>query len=308
MNNIISNISSINPNSQVTLVKDNDKKILINKIINQDITKFSSKKGLKRLPPSTQHALIVAINCVQNINIESPERIGIFVGNSLGYIENVARFMGDAIFTSAKYVSPLAFPNTVLNSISGWISIVLGITGVNMTINTGKTSSLDALKIANDYINYGVIDKAIVVTSEEVTETIIESDLYSSNHYSESASAILIEKRNNNGRSEILIKNSYSCNSNSNTFVSTLEKELKKDIRESVVIFTSENLSFEALSDVVERQNIQVVETFTEFGESFSSNGFQKINMFIKNRTEKIAYIVEANAHGNYTFVKLCKG
>ena len=56
--------------------------------------------------------------------------------------------------------------SSVLNNISGWASIVYGITGLNSTVISGNLSGIDALKMAVSYINNNVIDVAIVTAVE----------------------------------------------------------------------------------------------------------------------------------------------
>ena len=65
-------------------------------------------------------------------------------------------------------MNPALFPNTVINSPASQISIRFVIKGFNTTIATGFTSSLDALKYACDFIDFGRARAVLVGGVEEL--------------------------------------------------------------------------------------------------------------------------------------------
>ena len=186
--------------------------IKVKMLKNTNISDYTSSKGLKKLPKATKNAIVSSIACTNNILTEDEKKnLGIFVGTSLSYVEHGLQFMSPAYESSPRLVSPLMFPNTVLNSISGWISIVLGSRSINTTINTGQNSGIDALKVALEFLQSKAINKALVVVTEEITKSVVESDLFSSNYYVEDTFALLLTLDNDDEQNcEYEIEEIYS--------------------------------------------------------------------------------------------------
>jgi 3-oxoacyl-[acyl-carrier-protein] synthase II len=81
--------------------------------------------------------------------------VGMAVGTTFGTIGNIIHFDLDALREGPLYVSPLAFPNTVLNAPAGRLAGLFGIRGVNATLSTGETSGLDALIYGTEWLRAG---------------------------------------------------------------------------------------------------------------------------------------------------------
>lgn len=65
--------------------------------------------------------------------------MGVYVDAPYSHIENTYQLMKEAYDSSPAYISPMKFPSSVLNSMSGWLSVAYGITGPNSTIFNGFT-------------------------------------------------------------------------------------------------------------------------------------------------------------------------
>lgn len=87
--------------------------------------------------------------------VAGEEEVGIVVGSTYGTISSIIHFDMDAISEGPTYVSPLAFPNTVLNAPAGRVAALFGMRGVNATLSTGETSGLDALVYAAEWLAAG---------------------------------------------------------------------------------------------------------------------------------------------------------
>lgn len=297
----ISNIYSIMPIFKQNEIED---KNLMNQTENYDITCFSSRKGLRKLPKSTKNAIIASINVFDEVKSYDTSRIGIFVGSMMSYIENANKFLEPAFQKSAKYVSPLAFPNTVLNNISGWISIVLGTTNINTTVASGKTTGIDAIKIACDYIQFGMLDKALVVMSEEITEIILQCDLKRSTHYSEGTVAIVLEKECDG--SICLIENSFSSNIELKNFKKVVSETMDRTGCSNIIYGSGNNDDCD-LEKLFANKGFNKDNLYEKYGEGFSLNSFFKIHDFLGDETKKDTLILETNEEGNKALLHLKK-
>lgn len=292
----ISRIISILPDYTETY-QIGGRSVTVRKISHKDISEYTGRKGLKRLPCSTKNALIAAIQCSEKADIEKkPSAVGVFVASSMSYIENTRQFMADTYGSSAMYVSPLSFPNTVLNSVSGWVSIVLGITGLNMTINTGGTSALDALKIAVDYLNYGVIDSAIVLATEEITPTIVKSDYPAKILYSEATIALLLKKI---GQDTVCaVKDVKTKYSRDNLWIKDYCSQNSSE--DSVLYLNSDE-------NPLDHPPGKACDTYAQYGECFAVNSFIKLHEFTVQNQYRKAIIIEDDPKGSKGVINLEK-
>ncbi|MCY9165905.1 hypothetical protein [Bacillus atrophaeus] len=62
--------------------------------------------------------------------------------------------------------------------ISGWASIVYGITGLNSTVISGNLSGIDAFKMAASYIKNDVIDKDYYVFPYQPYSRSVKKSVY----------------------------------------------------------------------------------------------------------------------------------
>jgi 3-oxoacyl-[acyl-carrier-protein] synthase II len=71
--------------------------------------------------------------------------IDLVLATVFGSVETIARYDRDARLFGPKHAKPLDFANTVINAPAGQTAIWHGLTGSNITVCAGKTSSLSAL-------------------------------------------------------------------------------------------------------------------------------------------------------------------
>jgi 3-oxoacyl-[acyl-carrier-protein] synthase II len=87
--------------------------------------------------------------------VSGRDDVGLVVGSTFGTISSIMHFDLEALREGPMYVSPLAFPNTVLNAPAGRVAGLFDIRGVSATLSTGETSGIDALAYATDWLRAG---------------------------------------------------------------------------------------------------------------------------------------------------------
>lgn len=142
--------------------------------------KFLGKKGFKYLSRSSQlfmSAAFMALNDggIKNDNREyiayDAESIGIILGTTFSVLHSTASFDRVALVEGPQYVSPMAFPNLVMNSHAGYLAIKENIQGLNITVSTGYNASLDAIGLGCEYLISNEELKCLVVGGvEELSE------------------------------------------------------------------------------------------------------------------------------------------
>ena len=107
------------------------------------------------------------------VNDENAPRIGVAVGSGiggLGLIEQNHEKMLKA--GSPKRLSPFFVPSTIINMISGHLSIMFGLQGPNISITTACTSGVHNIGHAARMIAYGDADVMVAGGAEKASTTL----------------------------------------------------------------------------------------------------------------------------------------
>jgi 3-oxoacyl-[acyl-carrier-protein] synthase II len=94
------------------------------------------------------------------------ERIGCLVGSGIGGLPLIEATHQDYVDRGARRISPFFVPASIINMISGHISIRYGFTGPNLAIVTACTTGLHCIGEAGRLIEYGDADVMIAGGAE----------------------------------------------------------------------------------------------------------------------------------------------
>lgn len=97
---------------------------------------------------------------------ESAERIGCVVGSGIGGLPMIEETHNDYRERGARRISPFFVPASIINMISGHISIRFGFTGPNLAIVTACTTGLHCIGEAGRLIEYGDADVMVAGGAE----------------------------------------------------------------------------------------------------------------------------------------------
>ena len=134
--------------------------------------KYLGSKGLRNLDRTTLLALVAAKLAIEDahldINDTNAHDIGVVLGSTMGSVHSISSFDIECLREGPRYVNPALFPNTVINAPASRIAIRFGIRGLNSTIGTGFTASLDAIEYAVDMLLSGRLKAVLVGGVEEL--------------------------------------------------------------------------------------------------------------------------------------------
>ncbi|MFQ5601007.1 MAG: beta-ketoacyl-[acyl-carrier-protein] synthase family protein [Candidatus Krumholzibacteriia bacterium] len=105
----------------------------------------------------------------QRFPLPDAKRVALVAGTSHGNVNSVVRFDRESYYEGPKFVDAMLFPNTVINSPAGFVSIFFGLTGPNTTVSEGITSSLRAFDYAARLLQRGAADQVIAGGLEELS-------------------------------------------------------------------------------------------------------------------------------------------
>ena len=94
------------------------------------------------------------------------ERIGCIVGSGIGGLPLIEQTHAEYAERGARRISPFFVPATIINMISGHLSIKYGFTGPNLAIVTACTTGLHCIGEAGRLIEYGDADVMIAGGAE----------------------------------------------------------------------------------------------------------------------------------------------
>ena len=125
-------------------------------IKNFDCTEYLAAKEARRLDVFIQYGMAAGIQAVGDAGIDSenldPERIGVAVGSGIGGISTIEETSYIVRTAGPKKVSPFFVPGSIINMISGLLSIRFGFKGPNIAITTACTTGTHNIGVAANMI------------------------------------------------------------------------------------------------------------------------------------------------------------
>jgi 3-oxoacyl-[acyl-carrier-protein] synthase II len=139
-----------------------------------DIEPYLSVKDARRMDAFMQYGVIAGMQAMRDSGLEVTEansdRIGILMGSGMGGLESIEETYDKYLEThSPKKVSPFFIPGSIINLVSGHLSIAFKITGPNLAVATACTTSTHALGMAMRMIHNGEVDAMLAGGSEMAT-------------------------------------------------------------------------------------------------------------------------------------------
>ena len=105
-------------------------------------------------------------DCGLSVTEENAERIGVIVGSGIGGLPLIEDTKETLIERGPRRISPFFVPASIINMISGHLSIKYGLKGPNLAIVTACTTGLHCIGSAARMIEYGDADVMIAGGAE----------------------------------------------------------------------------------------------------------------------------------------------
>jgi 3-oxoacyl-[acyl-carrier-protein] synthase II len=123
---------------------------------------YMGPKEIRKTDPFIHYGVAAAKQALKNSGLEvtdaNRERIGICVGSGIGGIGTIEEEVQKMAKGGPRRVSPFFVPASIINMISGYISIDLGITGPNLAVVSACTTGAHAIGIGARLIQAGDAD------------------------------------------------------------------------------------------------------------------------------------------------------
>jgi len=137
---------------------------------NFDPLQYLNAKEARRMDTFIQYGLAAGIEAINDsgfpINDKTSERIGVSIGSGIGGIDLIESTSDVFDEGGQRKVSPFFIPGTIINMISGNLSILYGLKGPNVAIVTACTTGTHSIGDAARMIEYGDADVMVAGGSE----------------------------------------------------------------------------------------------------------------------------------------------
>jgi 3-oxoacyl-[acyl-carrier-protein] synthase II len=143
-------------------------------IRNLELEPYISAKDARRMDAFMQYGVVAGIQAMRDSGLvvteSNSDRIGVLMGSGMGGLESIEEAYDRYMEThSPKKVSPFFIPGSIINLVSGHLSMAFNVTGPNLAVATACTTSTHSLGLAMRLIQYGEADALIAGGSEMAT-------------------------------------------------------------------------------------------------------------------------------------------
>src|SRR5690554_2003412 len=134
---------------------------------------YLSTKDARKMDEFIHYGIGAAVQAIRDAGLEvteeNAERIGVAIGSGIGGIGGIER--GYQVYSESgpRKLSPFLIPSSIINMISGNLSIMYGMKGLNLAIVTACTTGTHSIGEAARIIAYGDADVMIAGGAEMAT-------------------------------------------------------------------------------------------------------------------------------------------
>jgi len=135
-----------------------------------DVTKYLSGKEARRYDAFIHYGLVAAMEAVKDASIEAyagdKERVGVCIGSGIGGLPMIEETHNHFLQGGVRKISPFFVPGSIINMISGLVSIHYGYQGPNLGTVSACSTANHSIGEAARLIEYGDADVMVAGGAE----------------------------------------------------------------------------------------------------------------------------------------------
>lgn len=142
---------------------------------NLAVDDYLDRKEARRLDRFIQYGLIAGVQAVRDAGIDNAtdgDRIGVAIGSGIGGINTIEATHTTCMTRGPGRVSPFFVPSSIINMISGKLSMMYDFRGPNLAIVTACTTGTHNIGCGMRAIQYGDADVMVVGGAEQATSPV----------------------------------------------------------------------------------------------------------------------------------------
>jgi len=142
-------------------------------VIDFNVDDYISPKDQKKMDTFIHYGIGASVMAINDsgleITDENRERIGISIGSGIGGLPYIERNYENFLNSGPRKISPFFVPSSIINMVSGNLSIMYGITGPNMSLVSACATGTHSIGDAARLIKHGYVDCMIAGGAEMAT-------------------------------------------------------------------------------------------------------------------------------------------
>ena len=135
-----------------------------------DVTQYLPAKDARRMDTFIHYGMAAGIEAIRDAGLEAnpanADRIGFSIGSGIGGLPMIENSRDEYNVSGVRKISPFFVPGSIINMISGNLSIMYGYQGPNIAIVTACSTGTHCIGDAARYIEYGDADIMIAGGAE----------------------------------------------------------------------------------------------------------------------------------------------
>lgn len=135
-----------------------------------DVTEYMSKKEARRMDLFMQYGIAAATQAISDSGIEITDanrnRMGVAIGSGIGGLGTIEENHNLLNASGPRKLSPFFVPASIINMVSGHVSINYGLCGPNFSMVTACTTGTHSVGFGSRCIAYGDADVMVVGGAE----------------------------------------------------------------------------------------------------------------------------------------------
>ena len=134
---------------------------------------FITPKNQKKMDTFIHYGIGASVMAINDagleISEENSDRIGISIGSGIGGLPYIEKNYGNFLQNGPRKISPFFVPSSIINMVSGNLSIMYGITGPNLSLVSACATGTHSIGDAARLIKHGYVDCMIAGGAEMAT-------------------------------------------------------------------------------------------------------------------------------------------
>ncbi|BCK87589.1 3-oxoacyl-[acyl-carrier-protein] synthase 2 [Sideroxyarcus emersonii] len=135
-----------------------------------DVTQYLPAKDARRMDRFVHFGLVAGMEAFKDSGLtvteQNADRIGVCISSGIGGLPMIEETHSDFLAGGPRKISPFFIPGTIINMISGNLSIMYGLKGPNFSVVTACTTGTHSIGESARIIEYGDADVMIAGGSE----------------------------------------------------------------------------------------------------------------------------------------------
>ncbi len=138
-----------------------------------DVTEYLPRKDARRMDIFMHYGVASCVDALQDSGLEvtadNGHRVGVAMGAGIGGLATIEDNHNKFLAGGSRKVSPFFIPGSIINMVSGNVSIIEHITGPNLSIVTACATSTHCIGVAARIVMHGDADVMLAGGSEYAT-------------------------------------------------------------------------------------------------------------------------------------------